>query len=116
EPAALALYEAARAGFGEASWQAVPILAEGIEAGSGEVVPVTNPARTEDRPGEVHRASEAQARAAIAAARPWDAPVAARAAVLESAARLYEANAAEIHAIVAREAGKTMADAVAELR
>ncbi len=116
EPATLAAYEAGRAGFAEKVWTAAPILAEGIAAEAGEVVPVTNPARPGDRLGEVHRSSEAQARAAIGAARPWDAPVAERAAILEGAARLYEANAPEIFAILAREAGKSMQDAVAELR
>src|SRR5690606_33042908 len=43
-------------------------------------------------------------------------PVARRAAALLKAADLYEDNAAEFFALCAREAGKTLGDAVAELR
>ncbi len=43
-------------------------------------------------------------------------PVAERAAMLKRAAELYEENAAEFFALCAREAGKTLADAVAEVR
>ena len=47
----------------------------------------------------------------------WDrTPVEARAACLERAADLYEANAPELLAWCVREAGKTMVDAVAEVR
>ncbi len=47
----------------------------------------------------------------------WDrTPVEARAACLERAADLYEANAPELLAWCVREAGKTMIDAVAEIR
>ena len=47
----------------------------------------------------------------------WDrTPVEARAACLERAADLYEANAPELLAWCVREAGKTMIDAVAEVR
>ncbi|QIE54417.1 bifunctional proline dehydrogenase/L-glutamate gamma-semialdehyde dehydrogenase PutA [Pikeienuella piscinae] len=55
--------------------------------------------------------------AACAAAPDWAArPAAARAAVLERAADLYEAHFGEIFVLLAREAGKTLDDAVAELR
>ncbi|WP_207471786.1 L-glutamate gamma-semialdehyde dehydrogenase, partial [Paracoccus fontiphilus] len=53
---------------------------------------------------------------AIDDARPWDAPAAERAAVLRRAADLYEENFGPIFGILAKEAGKTLADAVAELR
>ena len=44
------------------------------------------------------------------------APVAERADILRRAADLYEANAVEFFALCTREAGKTLADGVAELR
>ena len=55
--------------------------------------------------------------AAIAAQPAWAArPVAERAAILRRAADLYEANAVEFFALATREAGKTLADGVAEVR
>ena len=52
--------------------------------------------------------------AAVAAAQVWDAPD--RAAVLRAAAELYDKNFGEIFGLLAREAGKTLNDAIAELR
>ncbi|PJE33509.1 delta-1-pyrroline-5-carboxylate dehydrogenase, partial [Pseudooceanicola lipolyticus] len=60
--------------------------------------------------------SAADIETALAAAHPWQAPAPARAAILNRAADLYEENFGEIFAILAREAGKTLPDAVAELR
>lgn len=54
--------------------------------------------------------------AALIDATPWTAPPATRAAALNAAADAYEANATELFAILAREAGKCLPDAVAELR
>ncbi len=49
--------------------------------------------------------------------RDWSArPAAERAAALRRAADLYEENAAELTALATREAGKTLADAIAEVR
>ena len=60
---------------------------------------------------------DARSRAAIAAQPAWAArPVAERAAILRRAADLYEANAAEFFALATREAGKTLADGIAEVR
>ncbi|WP_149141853.1 bifunctional proline dehydrogenase/L-glutamate gamma-semialdehyde dehydrogenase PutA [Gemmobacter caeruleus] len=55
-------------------------------------------------------------RRAIDDAQVWTAPPAERAAVLRRAADLYEANFGTIFATLAREAGKTLPDAVGELR
>ncbi len=66
--------------------------------------------------GLLRDASPEQIAAALAAARPWDAPVGDRASALERAADAYEANAPEFFALLAREAGKTLADAVGEVR
>ncbi|MDO5528055.1 MAG: bifunctional proline dehydrogenase/L-glutamate gamma-semialdehyde dehydrogenase PutA [Paracoccus sp. (in: a-proteobacteria)] len=53
---------------------------------------------------------------AVLDARIWDAPAAERAAVLRRAADLYEAHYGPIFAALAREAGKTLPDAVGEMR
>ncbi|MFC3629464.1 bifunctional proline dehydrogenase/L-glutamate gamma-semialdehyde dehydrogenase PutA [Paracoccus angustae] len=82
---------------------------------SGTVQDVTNPA-TGGKIASVTMADAATAARAIDDARPWDAPAAERAAVLRRAADLYEENFGPIFGILAKEAGKTLADAVAELR
>ncbi|WP_095587919.1 bifunctional proline dehydrogenase/L-glutamate gamma-semialdehyde dehydrogenase PutA [Actibacterium ureilyticum] len=53
---------------------------------------------------------------AIADAQPWADPVTTRAETLRRAADLYEENAAAFFAVLAQEAGKTLPDAVGELR
>ncbi|MDF3054939.1 MAG: putA [Gammaproteobacteria bacterium] len=54
---------------------------------------------------------------ALKAKQRWnDVPVEARAAMLEKVADLFEENATELMAITMREAGKTLADAVGEVR
>ena len=66
--------------------------------------------------GQVQWASRADVAIALGAARNWDAAPAERAAVLRKAADLYEAEFGRAFALLSREAGKTLADAVAELR
>ena len=82
---------------------------------SGEVQDVVNPA-TGDRLATVTMADAATAARAIEDARTWEAPASERAAVLRRAADLYEENFGPVFGILAKEAGKTLADAVAELR
>ncbi|WP_323765580.1 bifunctional proline dehydrogenase/L-glutamate gamma-semialdehyde dehydrogenase PutA [Marinovum sp.] len=110
----LAEIDAARAPFETHQWQAAPLLAGA--AAPQAAVAVTNPAQPAETVGAVRFASPADCETALAGARPWDASPEARAAILEKAADLYEANYGEIFALVAREAGKTLLDAVAELR
>lgn len=92
---------------------AAPITAAGVATGTPR--PVISPA-TGDIVAQVTEADAATVDAAIAAAALWDAPVAARAAALRKAADLYEENFGPIFAVLAREAGKTLGDAVAEIR
>ncbi|MFD1694004.1 bifunctional proline dehydrogenase/L-glutamate gamma-semialdehyde dehydrogenase PutA [Roseibium aestuarii] len=66
--------------------------------------------------GTVKIASPEDVDAALAAARPWDAPVEERARILNAAADLYEAETATFFALLAAEAGKTLADCVGEVR
>ncbi|MFV0513346.1 MAG: bifunctional proline dehydrogenase/L-glutamate gamma-semialdehyde dehydrogenase PutA [Jhaorihella sp.] len=110
----LAALDDARAPFRDHRWQAAPLLADNVAPEPAQ--PVENPARPGDSPGTVAPASTADIECALAAARPWDAPAAERARVLNAAADLYEENHGEIFAVLAREAGKTPPDAVAELR
>ncbi len=95
------------------------MLAEG--AGEGPVRDVTNPANPADVVGSLREATAADVAAALAAVdagfAEWSArPAAERAGVLRAAADLYEANGVELMALATREAGKTLADAIAELR
>ncbi|WP_227010382.1 bifunctional proline dehydrogenase/L-glutamate gamma-semialdehyde dehydrogenase PutA [Pelagibius marinus] len=94
-------------------WRVQPLLAGPVQG--GEVETARNPA-TGTVIGEVVSASATDVETALAAARPWDAPVAERAAVLRRAAELYERDFGELFALLAGEAGKTLPDAVAELR
>ncbi len=90
-----------------------PILAG--EPAQGETDPILNPS-TGAVIGHATLASEADVETALANAAPWTAPVAERVEVLRRAADLYEAGFGEAFALLAVEAGKTLADAVAELR
>ncbi len=116
DPLPLAGFEAARAPFRNLRWQAGPLLAVGPPAVEREVMAVRNPADPRDEPGSVVLAAPADVEAAAASARPWRASPAERHAVLRRAAGMFEAAHGEIFALLAREAGKTAEDAVAELR
>ncbi|MDJ0941012.1 MAG: bifunctional proline dehydrogenase/L-glutamate gamma-semialdehyde dehydrogenase PutA [Woeseiaceae bacterium] len=89
--------------------------------GQGDAVPSYNPADTSKVVGSCVQATPDQVDAAIEAsakAQPgWDrTPAAERAAILERAADLFESNTAELLALCVEEAGKSIPDAVAELR
>ena len=112
--------ESERVYLAQEYWQAMPILANHQ---SKAKVPlwVINPATDNERVGQVYMTSKEQVEAAIELAPigqvQWLAmPIAQRVACFEKAADLYEANATELFAILAREAGKTWLDAVGELR
>ncbi|OQM77519.1 bifunctional proline dehydrogenase/L-glutamate gamma-semialdehyde dehydrogenase PutA [Manganibacter manganicus] len=99
-------------------WQARPLTRA---VGEGGQHPVLNPAKPSELVGTVTEATPAQVAKAVGLAvkaQPgWAAkPVAERAAILRRAADLYEKNAVELFALATREAGKTLADAVAEIR
>ncbi|GAC1697054.1 MAG: bifunctional proline dehydrogenase/L-glutamate gamma-semialdehyde dehydrogenase PutA [Steroidobacteraceae bacterium] len=84
-------------------------------------VAVTSPALTREVVGVTRDASAVEIRAAMeaaAAAQPqWDeTPAAERAACLERAAQLLEERRGRFLSLLVREAGKTLPDAVAELR
>jgi RHH-type proline utilization regulon transcriptional repressor/proline dehydrogenase/delta 1-pyrroline-5-carboxylate dehydrogenase len=99
--------------------KAYPIV--GGAAQNGTAVPSRNPADTEQVIGDCQLATPDHVDAAIAmavAGQPgWDAmPASERAAILLRAAELFESHAAELLALCVVEAGKTIPDAIAELR
>jgi len=110
----IARIDAARAPFRTTQWHAAPLI-DG-DATTLEPKPVTNPYLLSDDLGTVAHATEETVEAALAAAKPWDATPAERGAVLAKAAELYEAHFGELFALLAREAGKTPLDQVAEVR
>ena len=100
-------------------WKSAPAIGGKSRGGTGR--PVTDPADRRRVIGTVVDASPEDAAAAVGlavAAQPaWNAKSADdRARILEKAADLYEKNGPELMAIAVREGGKTMNDAVAELR
>ncbi|TQD35676.1 bifunctional proline dehydrogenase/L-glutamate gamma-semialdehyde dehydrogenase PutA [Rhodobacter capsulatus] len=109
DPEVLARIEAAR---DVTLPDAAPIVAGPV---SGTLRPVRNPA-TGAVVAQVTEADAATVALALDAAQVWSAPAATRAAVLCRAADLYEENFGPIFAALAQEAGKTLGDAVSELR
>ncbi|MDU8913983.1 bifunctional proline dehydrogenase/L-glutamate gamma-semialdehyde dehydrogenase PutA [Aestuariicoccus sp. MJ-SS9] len=110
----LAAIDAARDAFATHQWRAAPVTAEEGPQGTEEAL--ANPARPTDTVGHVTWATPDTVAKACAAARPWDADAATRAKALNRAADLYEDRYGELFALLHREAGKTLMDAVAELR
>ncbi len=107
--------DAARTPFRAHRWDAAPLLAAG-PVPTGTVRQVTSPADPDDTVGTVVEATAACADRALASASPWRAEAETRAATLKRAADLYETHFGELFALLAREAGKTLPDAIAELR
>ncbi len=117
DPVAFGAMDEAREAFSGHRWYAKSLGAMG--APEGKVTSVVNPANHGDEVGLVTEASAEQVDQAIVAAKAsaWaEIPVVERATLLRRTADLYEANAAEFFALLTREAGKTWADAVAEIR
>ncbi len=115
-----AALEARLVAFEGRQWAAAPRVA--TEAGAAaQVETVTDPACPERVTGQVYAATAEQVEAAVAAAREyaatWDAtPVDERATALERAADAFEEHLPEFMVLCAREAGKTVNDAIAEVR
>ncbi|MCR8828125.1 bifunctional proline dehydrogenase/L-glutamate gamma-semialdehyde dehydrogenase PutA [Pseudosulfitobacter koreensis] len=106
--------DAARDPLRKAQWKAGPLLATDVPEGT--VQEVSNPADPSDVVGTVQHATADDVTAAFDAARMWDASPAERGRVLNAAADALEANLAPLFVLLAREAGKTLPDCVAELR
>ncbi|WP_256228271.1 trifunctional transcriptional regulator/proline dehydrogenase/L-glutamate gamma-semialdehyde dehydrogenase [Variovorax sp. YR750] len=102
------------------NWQAAPMLA-GAAPQTGEANDVRNPADHRDIVGRVREATQADVESAVAQAHgfaaDWAATQpAARAALLERAASKLEQDMPRLLGLLTREAGKTYANAVAEVR
>jgi len=87
----------------------------------GNMVPSVNPADVSQTVGDCRQSSAEQVDAAINSAvrcqLDWDrAPAEDRAAILDTAADLFEENAPELLALCISEAGKSLPDAITELR
>ncbi|MEM1286235.1 MAG: bifunctional proline dehydrogenase/L-glutamate gamma-semialdehyde dehydrogenase PutA [Pseudomonadota bacterium] len=107
-------FEAMRRAFRTARWDAKPLLA--IEAMGGSEQSVQNPANPDDIVGSVTLCSTVDVDSALVAATSWNVSSNERAATLRRASDLYEENRGELFAILCREAGKSPADAIAEVR
>ncbi len=113
-PEHLAEIEAARAPFRATRFEGGPLLAgEAAPEPAHEVLSPSNPA---DLVGHARFASTADVETAFAAAQPWDVAAEERARILNAVADAYEAEFGRIFALLAREAGKTLDDSVAEIR
>ena len=115
--------ENARAQFDTCQWQVQPIIAstESQPRSTGDAIKIYNPADPSDLVGTVQESSKEDVNTAIAAASgafdSWNQCTAEhRASALNKLADLYEQHAEEFFALATREAGKTLLDAVGELR
>ena len=77
---------------------------------------IYNPSKVNDPVGQVQNTTPRQCRQAIETAKPWVSTAADRTTTLNRAANLYEVHFGEIFTLLCRESGKTLADALAELR
>ena len=115
----LAAFTASREPFQTAQWKAKAQIAKRVVStavSNGKPHIIRNPADGRDIVGRVQFASLKHVDFAFKAAVPWTAPAGERANILRQAASDLESRHGEIFALLAREAGKTGADAVAELR
>lgn len=105
------------------AWQAGPMLggASASERSESVAIPVTNPANRTDIVGRVTDATlhdvERAIAVAVAAQPQWNRESAeTRAKILEQAATQMEAQCERFLSLLVREAGKTLGDAIAEVR
>jgi RHH-type transcriptional regulator, proline utilization regulon repressor / proline dehydrogenase / delta 1-pyrroline-5-carboxylate dehydrogenase len=112
------------------TWSAAPLIAKEQASGDADALPrevhsVLNPANLSDLVGEVIQANPADVQAALQSAldhsndpaNGWPAwPAERRAKTLEKAADLMQADTFALMGLLMREAGKTAANAIAEVR
>lgn len=119
DPVTVNTIEEGRGAYKDYRWKGGPVIA-GEVAGS-EVQVVRNPADQDDLVGHVTQASDADVDTAIGAAvkgfESWSRkPAEERAALVRKIGDIYEEHAHELFALTTREAGKSLLDAVAEIR
>ncbi|MEO9574539.1 MAG: bifunctional proline dehydrogenase/L-glutamate gamma-semialdehyde dehydrogenase PutA [Tateyamaria sp.] len=109
----LAQINAARDGHETHRWKAMPLT---VLSARGTSRAVANPADSDDTVGSVTVATTDMVDHAFQDSTPWSVTASERTRILNAAADLFEARFGEVFALLAREAGKTLMDAVAELR
>ncbi|MBX2884929.1 MAG: bifunctional proline dehydrogenase/L-glutamate gamma-semialdehyde dehydrogenase PutA, partial [Granulosicoccus sp.] len=121
DPLTLETLESDRLPYLHHQWTAQPLLpgAETLEAAPPQTI--CNPADATDIAGQVSSATDAHIELAFTNAatgfKDWSFHTAQRRAIaLQRAADLYEIHSVELLALATREAGKTIADGVAEIR
>ncbi|GGO87034.1 bifunctional protein PutA [Marinobacterium nitratireducens] len=119
DPVEIEAIESARSAFKTRQWQGGPVL--DCEVRSDQVTEVRNPAKPSDLVGHLVQACQEDIEGAIAASQAgfqaWSAlPAEERAARIRRVADLFEEHAIELFALATREAGKSLLDAVAEIR
>src|SRR5471030_2575751 len=102
------------------TWHASPLLAGPVSVGQ-PAQPVSNPARNSDIVGQLVEASAADVTTALTSASEfamdWQTTEPSlRAAALNRAAELFETHQLELMALAIREAGKSLPNAIAEIR
>ncbi|MCG8491994.1 MAG: bifunctional proline dehydrogenase/L-glutamate gamma-semialdehyde dehydrogenase PutA [Sneathiellales bacterium] len=118
-PKILEEYQQAREIWKNSTWKANPIVAGKVIEGEGQ--PVRNPAEVEDQVGATVRASTEIIENAFDEAQKgqeaWATePASQRGQILEKIADLYETNRNELMSLLCREAGKSLMDALNEVR
>ena len=119
DPVTVAQIDKGRDAFLRHRWAGGPLIA--AEVAGTDVVEVKNPAKPDDLVGHITHANEADVDAAITAAEQgfisWSAMSAEeRAACVRKVGDLLEQNSDELFALTTREAGKSLLDAIAEIR
>lgn len=112
----LDVIDAVRTTFADTQFAAGPQTHAKHKFAKTTALDILNPARPDDLVGQVQPSTPTVIAKAIDDAATWTASNADRSAILNKIAHAYEDNAAELFAILAREAGKGLPDAVAELR
>lgn len=107
--------------FGPMQWHAHPLLAGDVAVSDSKPLPVNSPADRCDQVGSVMEANQADGdtalNAACAYATTWqNVSPSDRAVILFRAADLFELHKLELMAIAIREAGKSLPNAIAEVR
>jgi len=120
DPLTISALHEEMAAFRVHEWHSAPVIARQAPPPKPART-VVNPAVPTDQPGKVEDATPEHAGLALDAAEDaaarWSAEtVEKRAEILEAISDAYERHAAELFAIASREAGKTLADGVAEVR
>ena len=113
DPGDLDRIEAARGPGRISLYSAAPLLAAGARGAARQT---RRSPTDESEIGEVRWSAPKDVETALSLARPWAGAPAGRTEVLNRAATLFEAEMGPILALLTREAGKTLPDAVSELR